>query len=265
MRKAGVGVLNKMAAYPHYTYPRFGFFRVGLNVFFGGQRSFRRDGQECLALLDPPLQVLGAQNLPQSGPCLIAFNHYYRPGFNAWWMALALAATLPMDIHFVMTGELTYPGKWYAPLGSAGSRWLLWRLANIYGFTRMPPMPPREKDVERRAHAVRETLSYARAHPQAVLALAPEGGDQPGGVLSMPALGAGRFMLLLAGLGFRILPLGAYESDGSLCLNFGSPYELTIPRGLPADEKDRLSAAVVMGSIAPLLPETLRGDFQIPR
>ena len=126
-------------------------------------------------------------------------------------------------------------------------------------------MPPREKDVERRAHAVRETLTYARSHPQAVLALAPEGGDQPGGILSMPALGAGRFMLLLAGLGFRILPLGAYESGGSLCLNFGSPYELTIPRGLPADEKDRLSAAVVMGSIAPLLPENLRGDFQIPR
>ena len=72
------------------------------------------------------------------------FNHYYRSGFNAWWMALGLAATVPLDIHFVMTGELTFPGKWYAPLGMAGSRWLLRRFS-IYGFTTMPPMPPRPR------------------------------------------------------------------------------------------------------------------------
>ena len=134
----------------------------------------------------------GWKNIPQSGPCLITFNHYYRPGFNAWWMALALAATVPVDIHFVMTGELTYPGKWYAPLGQAGSRWLLRRFSKIYGFTTMPPMPPREKDVAARARSVRETLAFARQHPQAVLGLAPEGGDQPGGVLQLAFARSGK-------------------------------------------------------------------------
>lgn len=211
--------------------------------------------------LVPPLRVLHAENTPSSGPCLITFNHYYRPGFDAWWLALGLAATVPEDIHFVMTGELTFPGKWYAPLGRLGSRLLLWRLSKVYGFTTMPPMPPRPKDVLARARSVRQTLHYARLHPQALLALAPEGGDQPGGVLSWPAVGAGRFLLLLADTGCRILPVGAYEQDGELVLHFGISYELDIPRNLPAEAKDHLAADIIMRHIADLLPDRLRGPF----
>jgi hypothetical protein len=247
--------------YPRYTYPPLGFFRLAPNVLFGGQRSFRRDGQLCIAQLKPPLRVLGVENIPQGGPCLITFNHYYRPGFDAWWMALALAATLPVDIHFVMTGELTWPGKWYAPLGMAGSRWLLRRLSKIYGFTTTPPMPPRPKDVEARAKAVREFLSYARKHPHVILGLAPEGGDQPGGVLNWPAAGAGRFVLLLAEQGFPILPVGAYEEAGEFCLGFGAAYRLQVRRGLAPDEKDRCAAQTVMSAIAAQLPPRLRGIF----
>jgi len=128
--------------------------------------------------------VLGAEAIPQKGPCLVTFNHYYRPGFNAWWMALALAATIPVEVHFVMTGELTFPGKWYAPLGMTGSRWLLRRFSHIYGFTTMPPMPPRPKDLEARTRSVRRMLAFARSHPQAILGVAPEGGDQPGECLT---------------------------------------------------------------------------------
>src|SRR5512136_1266699 len=196
--------------YPHYSYPLRLAPGLIANVLFGGRRSFRRDGLACIERLKPSLQVFGKENIPQGGPCLITFNHYYRPGFSAWWMALALAAIIPVEIHFVMTGELTFPGKWYAPLGMAGSRWLLKRFSKIYGFTAMPPMPPRPGDVEARAHAVRKMLAYAKSHPQAILPLAPEGGDQPGGVLTMPPPGAGRFILLLAERGFPLLPVGAF-------------------------------------------------------
>jgi hypothetical protein len=247
--------------YPHYSYPPFGFLRLALHVLFARQRSFRRDGQLCLECLTPPLRVLGAQHIPQGGPCLITFNHYYRPGFNAWWMALALAATLPVDIHFVMTGELTYPGKWYAPLGKAGSRWLLKRLSKIYGFTSMPPMPPREKDVTARARAVRKTLTFARQHPQTILGLAPEGSDQPDGLLSLPAPGAGRFVLLLAAQGFPILPVGIYEENGEFCLHFGPAYRLQIPRNLNPDGKDRHAAQTIMSAIAAQLPPHLCREF----
>jgi hypothetical protein len=144
----------------------------------------------------------------------------------------------------------------------AGSHWLLWRLSKIYGFTTMPPMPPRPKDVVARARSVRQTLEFARKHPQAILGLAPEGGDQPGGLLNWPSPGAGRFILLLAGAGFHIVPVGAYEMDGEFCLNFGEPYDLTVPPGLPVDEKDHAVAKIVMRRIAAQLPTSLRGSFQ---
>jgi len=248
-------------AYPVYSYPPSVVLGLAVNVFFGGRRSFRGDGQACLARLDPPLRVEGAGNFPACGPAVLTFNHYYRPGFSAWWMALALAAAAPAEVHFAMTGELTYPGKWYAALGRAGSRLLLRRLGRIYGFTTMPPMPPRPGDVEARARAVRRVLAYARSHPQALIGLAPEGGDQPGGRVSLPAPGAGRFLLLLAGLGFGMVPVGICEEAGALRLRCGPAYRLSVPEGLPADERDREAAAAVMRPIAALLPEHLRGDF----
>lgn len=247
--------------YPKYSYPPYVALGLAMNVFFGGRRSFRRDSQACLARLQPPLKVLGAENVPTHGPILITFNHYYRSGFNAWWMALGLAAVFPMDIHFVMTGELTFPDKWYAPFGMFGSHWLLWRLSKIYGFTTMPPMPPRPKDLAERALSVRQTLEFAHRHPQSVIGLAPEGGDQPGGLLNWPSPGAGRFLILLARAGYRILPVGLYEANGEFCLNYGRVYDLQVPAKINGGEKDRAAAQIVMHNIAAQLPDSLRGSF----
>ena len=248
--------------YPVFSYPSSGAISLVANIIFGGRRSFRADGFECIALLEPPLRILGAENIPNSDPCLITFNHYYRPGFNAWWLALGLAAAVPGEIHFGMTGELTFPGKWYAALGMAGSSWLLQRLSKIYGFTLMPPMPPRLQDVEKRAWAVRKFLAYARAHPQAILGMAPEGGDNPpGGALTWPASGVGRFISLIADLNFPILPVGAYEDAGEFYLNFGSAYHLELSRGMQAEERDRRATETVMHNIAARLPPRLRGPF----
>jgi hypothetical protein len=247
--------------FPLYSYPSGMVAGLVSDFLFMRERSFRRDAQRCIGQLEPSLSVTGTENIPPGGPCLITFNHYYRAGFNAWWMALALAATVPVDIHFVMTGELTYPGKWYAPLGMAGSRWLLKRFSRIYGFTSMPPMPPRPKDLEGRARSIRALLTFAKSNPQAVLGLAPEGGDQPGGVVTWPPAGAGRFVLLLANQGFPILPIGCFEEAGTFCLHFGEAYALEVPDGQSNKEKDYAAARTVMQKIACLVPERLRGEF----
>jgi hypothetical protein len=247
--------------YPSYTYPACLAPGLIANVLFGGRRSFRDDGLACLERLNPPLCVIGTDNIPQNGPCLITFNHYYRPGFSAWWMALGIASLVPVEMHWVMTGELTFPGKWYAPLGMAGSRWLLKRFAKIYGFTTMPPMPPRPKDLKARARSVRRTLAFAKNHPRAILGLAPEGGDQPGGLINWPPAGAGRFVLLLAEQGFPILPVGCFEEAGEFCLRFGGHYQLIVPDGLSSKENDAAAARIIMQKIALLLPERLRGGF----
>ncbi|MCX7671840.1 MAG: hypothetical protein N2439_17445, partial [Anaerolineae bacterium] len=123
------------------------------------------------------------------------------------------------------------------------------------------PMPPRPEDAARRALAVRRVLEFVRAHPDAVLGLAPEGRDTPGGVLSWPAPGTGHLLLRLADLGFPITPVGAYEQDGRLCLRFGPAYRLGSAAGFSGREKDRLAAQTVMRAIASLLPPHLRGEF----
>ncbi len=234
-------------------------------MLLGRQRSFRADAQRCIERLKPPLRVMGSENIPRSGPCLITFNHYYRPGFRAWWLALGIASVVPVEMYWIMTGELTFPGRWYAPLGKPVSRWLLKRISRVYGFTTMPPMPPRRRDVEARARAVMEALSYVQQAEHPMLGLSPEGGDHPSGGLTWPASGAGRFGLLLAGRGLRFVPVGAYEAQGEFCLQFGAVYKLNVARGLSPDEKDRQAAKIIMENIARQLPAHLRGEFEADR
>jgi hypothetical protein len=230
---------------------------LAFDALTGGKRSFREDALACTEKLNPPLRVLGKENIPTGGPCVVTVNHYYRPGFFAGWIALAIAATVPAEMHWVVTGELLYLGK----LGSPISRWGLERVGKVYGFTTMPPMPPRPQEVEARAKSVKKVLKLVKGTGNTVLGLAPEGADQVGGKLSMPASGAGRFGLLLAGLGYMFVPIGVYEVDGALCVHFGSVYQLSIPSGLSPDDKDSAAAEIMMKNIAVLLPEGLRGEF----
>jgi hypothetical protein len=81
----------------------------------------------------------------------------------------------------------------------------------------------------------------------------------------LPAPGAGRFLLLLAGQGFPILPVGAWEEAGELCLRFGGSYSLDLPHSLKADEKDHAATEIVMRRIAALLPERLQGEFRVSK
>lgn len=224
-------------------------------------RSFHLDACEMIARQKPAPEILGREYIPKSGPCVVTFNHYHRQGFQAWWLALNVAAAIQKEMHWIVTGELTFPGVWYGSIGRPLSRWVLTRLANCYGFTTMPPMPPRPKDAEERAASVRKVLSHIRHTKDVILGMAPEGGDHPGGTLSMPAAGAGRFGLLLQGCGLRFIPAGAYEADGIFHLRFGPGYEINLPDGLSAHEKDQHASRLIMQNIANLLPEQLRGDF----
>lgn len=248
--------------YPRYSYPSRLIFSLIRDWLLLRPRHFADDARACVARLKPPLRVLGAEYIPQRGPCVLTFNHYYRPGFHAWWLALAIAAVVPADIHFVMTAELTFPGRWYARLGMLLSRFVLARAARMYDFTTMPPMPPRQREVEARAESVRKVLEVARREKGVILGLAPEGGDAPDGVLTPPASGLGRFCLLLSAAGLKYTPVGAYEEDGEFCLRFGSAYELRVPHGLSSDEKDEVAATIIMNNIAKLLPLRLQGEFR---
>lgn len=244
-----------------YSYPPGVFAEFIRDLLLLRKRDFRSDAQACIANLHPPLKVTGQENIPQSGPCVITVNHYHRRGFGAQWLALAIASLVPVPMHWVITGEFTYPGKWYECFGMLGSRFLLGRMAHVYGFTGMPPMPPREKDVEARAASVRAVLEYVKYTKSPVIGLAPEGYDPPGDILSRPASGVGRFGLLFSRAGLRFCPVGAYEMDGCFQVHFGKVYDLRVPAGLSVEEKDRQASRIMMEQIAALLPLHLRGEF----
>jgi len=247
--------------YPNYSYPRGLFARIAFDAALLRCRNFRTDAKGCIENLHPQLKVLGDANVPQHGPCVVTVNHYCRDGFAAQWIALAIAATVPFDMHWIMTGEWTFPGKWYAPIGIPLSRFVLHRLARVYGFTSMPPMPPRPKDVEIRAKSVRTVLDVVKHAQSPILGLAPEGADSVDGTLARPASGLGRFGMLLSNAGLKFVPVGAYEADGVFNIHFGNAYQLSVPGGLTSDEKDAQAAQIIMKNIALLLPSHLRGEF----
>ncbi len=247
--------------YPKYSYPPNVIAGLIRDVLLSRRRVFRDDARACISRLEPPLRILCEENIPQDGPCVITVNHYFRPGFAAQWMAIAISSIIPKNVHWIMTGELTFPGSWYAPVGMPISRFILHRGTRVYGFTTMPPMPPRPRDVEARAASVRAVLDYVMHTENPIIGLAPEGGDQPGGALTMPASGVGRFALLLAAQHLKFVPVAIYESNGELCLKLGEVYELSAPPHSSAEAKDKHASQIMMEQIALLLPSSLRGEF----
>ena len=237
---------------------------VAASLVAGRPRSFQRDARRLIAGLHPPPNVAG--HLPDlgRGGWVLVMNHFARPGFRAWWIALAVSWLVPREVHWVMTSTFTYPdrrrGAWLTPL----STMVLTRLAGCYGFTTMPPMPPRPRDVAARAQAVRRVLAIAQRTPPAVIAMAPEGADAPGGILQPLWPGTGRFLLHLARRGLRFLPFGVFEAEGRLCLHIGKPFLLPFPRTRASegrDAEDGQAAEVVARAIAACLPKPLRGSF----
>ena len=95
-----------------------------------------------------------------------------------------------------------------------------------------------------------------------MIGLAPEGGDMPGGALGQPPPGVGRFVEQLARMGLDIAPIGIFEANGRLCLNFGSQYQISIPPGLAKHDRDREVSRLVMEHISALVPETLGYHFR---
>jgi 1-acyl-sn-glycerol-3-phosphate acyltransferase len=225
-------------------------------------RSVARDAQVAMTGVCPEPEILGGEHIPPCGPCLVACNHYSRPGFAAWWLALAVTAAVAArrapdadpEVHWVMTAAWTYPeGTWGRRVLTPLTHWAFRRAAQVYGFVSMPPMPPDPSEVEARALGVLQTVRLAqRLAPEGgMVGLAPEGRDVPGG-LGQPPEGAGEFIALLVRAGLPVLPVGVAEAEGRLRVCFGSPFVPEIPPNRA--ERDRAVARQVMAAITRQLP-----------
>ncbi len=246
-----------------YRLPRLGLLGFAASVLVLQRRSFARDAQVAMAGLRPPLKVLGGEHVPSRGPALVVCNHYYRPGFPTWWLALGIAAAVAAcrapdadaEMRWVMTAGWTYPeSPWRRRILTPLTRWAFARVARVYGFVTMPPMPPDPREVEARAAAVLRAVRLARrlAQEGGLMGLAPEGQDFSGG-LGQPPPGAGEFIALLVLAGLPVLPVGVAEVDEHLCISFGPLFIPDIPTRRA--ERDRAVARQVMDAIARQLPE----------
>lgn len=223
------------------------------------QRSFRMDAVKWTTKLD--VSVEGKESIPRTGPAIVLTNHYHRPGFQALWFTSAISAVTPVEIHWTITGAWTDDGTPGARLRATVSPYLLPMLARLYGFTSMPPMPPRLEEVEARASAVRHLLGVASQSPRPILGLAPEGRDHPAGVLMQPPPGVGRLLAILDSMGYSLVPVGVYEKSQKLVLSFGNPFKLTHQDAPDRNRRDRQIANQVMMAIAKQLPIELRGNY----
>jgi hypothetical protein len=237
--------------------------RIIQSSLLGKRRSFCDDSCFVVAKLNPPIKILGGENIPEGGGYLITVNHYYRPGFGAWWLAFAISSTIHTNMCWLVTSALTeFRGK-KSPemkfLSGIGIR----QLAKVYGFITMPPMPPDPADVTERALAVRLLINTVRAHPDYVFGIAPEGGDNRHGGLAEPPSGVGRFIHYLNRLGLKLLPCGVFEDSGRLCVRFGHSYDLASHITGEKHDLDKILSIQVMQPIAGLLPSALRGEFNL--
>lgn len=225
------------------------------------RRSFVRDARRAVANLHPPPEVIGGEHLPASGPCLVTCNHYSRPGFQTWWLALAITAAVAdhrgpdaqEEMVWIMTAAWRFEdSRWRQRCLTPLSHWAFARVAHVYGFITMPPMPPAPEELLERAVAALRSVRLARrlARTGGLLGLAPEGRDVPMG-LAEPPPGAGAFVALLVEAGMPVLPTAVSESGGRLRVSFGPTFVPTIPASRA--ERDAAVSRQVMDAIARLL------------
>jgi 1-acyl-sn-glycerol-3-phosphate acyltransferase len=258
------------AALPGYHHPKGLVLQVVWAVLFGQRRTLSADAARLVAHAPVPPRIEHAEFIATDQPFVVVANHYHRPGLDAWWGPILISHAVALhrlagrgEIHWGMASRWTYPADdWFGrrvmePLTVA----LFPRLANVFGFIPMPPIPPRPEEAAARARAVRQFLALAQ-EPDTLIGLVPEGRDSPDATLVAPPPGAGRFMLQLRKTGRLILPAGVAERHGTLTVVFGPPFRLEMPAGIDKETADREASTRVMVTIGRCLPPALWGEFR---
>jgi hypothetical protein len=229
------------------------------SIIFNQKRSFRKDAISCTKSWN--VRIKGKEYTTTSAPVMYLMNHYCRPGFQVWMLAMGISATIPADVNWIMTGAWTDDGTIGGKIRAWISPRIFPRLGNVYGFINMPPMPPRKHEVLVRASAVKKIIHIARQNPHTILAISPEGQDSWDGKLMRPHPGVGRLLTLLQQLGYSFIPVGLFEDGNYLSITFGHPFNLVYAPGLSPQERDCKVAEIVMFAIANLLPIELQGEY----
>jgi hypothetical protein len=245
---------------------------IAASLVLGRRRVFSVDARRMVRSFRPHPRIEDTGHIPPAGPFVLVTNHYYKPGYHAWWGVAAIAATIAErrvdspEMVWMLANRWTYSNAFQSRVVTPLTHWVFARLARTYEFISTPPMPRQEKYTEEGAQSVRRILALYDApvgREAPAIGVVPEGRDSEDGGLIEPPLGAGRLLLHLARRGLSLLPVGVAEIDGFLTLRFGPVFVLNPWPGLDKDERDRRASAQVMLAIGRLLPADLWGVYRV--
>lgn len=242
---------------PKYALSPLAIAYLSARIFTGlPRRTLGQDAAWIVSLHDPRPQIAGLDHLPKTGGVLIVANHYQRPGLWIGWAGGLIThavnrsrpALAPVRLVVTDSQRVTWFGRErMLPF----SRFFLGRMARAW---QMIPIPADRTSTAGQAVALKAVLKLL-ADGQVVLFF-PEGerGTANGLIEALP--GTGSFMALAARRGV-LLPCAVWETgEGGAQLygQFGMPITL-------AGNEDRGVRRQVMGTIAAMLPERLRGVY----
>lgn len=224
-------------------------------------RSLARDALEVVRHMPVPPLVRGSDRIPEAGGFMVVGNHYERPGLWMAWPALLISHVVRertgTDVHWVAIQEWERFTLHGVPIPRAVTRAVFERAFRTYGIIAMPlpdaPAAARAGSMRSAAHDVKRG---------GILGLMPEGTIGPTPELLPARVGAGSFLLFLAGSGARLLPVGIFEEEGRLVTEFGEPFHLALPADVSKDARDAWARNHVMHKIRDLLPEALWGAYR---
>ena len=241
---------------PSYRLPAGFVARWLLDAALGRPRGLGADGLALLRGRRPRPRVEGLERAPREGACVVAMNHYERPGLRVWWCAALVSAALrerrgaDPPLRWLITDRFEGFRMGGVRLPDAAMARLLGAVARAYGCL---PVARPDGEAAARSAVLREARRTLRAG--GALGVTPEAASGAGPQLAPAWPGSGAALAWLSGGSAPIVPVAVFDGHGGrLTARFGEPFALERDRGGDA-------AHAVMGAIASLLPPALRGPY----
>lgn len=245
---------------PNYRIPLSRLAQAGLFMLQGRPRSLGADFKWLTSDLPVSPVVRGSDNIPTSGPYVVAANHYERPGLWMGWSAMIVARTIYEHtgerLRWIAISEWHQYRLGFVPVPPAITHWIFGRFFDTFGFISMAPAVA---GVQERRQGVRAALDAVKAGD--AIGIFPEAniGATPAMIEAQP--GSGSFVLAMSQRGASIIPLGLFEVNRRLNAVFAPPVDLSETHDLSRADRDAAVRDKVMRAIAALLPEELRGFY----
>ena len=246
-----------------YHIPFRWFMEMGRAMLANTPRAIADDSAFAVSLLPKQACISGVEHIPLQGSFVLVSNHYQRLDLWIGWSGAVLIDAIAQrrrDIafHFITTDRARI-GRFSVP----GTRWLIQRVANVWGLVLVTPQAIAQEHVEgQRLTLLRLVRLLRRSQNPVCIGLMPEGDEGNTLGLKEALPGSGRSLLALARLGLPLVPAAVWEADGQLHAQFGIPFSLQDEvSGGSAEESDAYVRQMVMRRIAALLPRVLRGKY----